>query len=244
MDTAEEDTWHYTKRPITRVENRISYEPRRIVWPPLPTLFPEMSDPMHTMTSLETDQKKVASSLTTFVRQFNGLEITEKEYLTADHFLKFCLRQSKLFYHDDKGFFVIEKSLNFPVSIDEGLDFGLWVDRLVSWRSVIRVPKRLVAVEETLVLGVPFEAYMSKPIKLACDLGYAVREQMFESILVADDPERFVRLMSLLERPVYTVVLSDTCPSWLTELIHSSSSLQEIDDAYLDDVLYGVVEDI
>jgi len=245
MDTADEDTWHYTKRPLTRVDNRISYEPKRIVWPPLPTLFPSMADSLHTVLDTEYDQKKIAGSMISFVRQFSGIELQEEEYRIAQHFLTFCLRQSKLFHVDEKGFFCIDQSLVFPISIDEGVNFGNWVDRLISYRSVVRFPRRILTEEEPIHVGIPFLSYMTSSIKLAVDLGYAGSQKEYDTILVADDPERFMSLMSGLERSSYTCCISDLCPVWLFQLIKSDTiPTESTDPDTFFDVLYGEVADI
>jgi len=222
--TAEEMTWHYTKRPISRIETVVVYSPFRIVWPPLPVLFPEMCDSVHTKTNDRYDQHKIASSMTTFVRQYSGLTPNELEYALSQRFLKLVLRACQLTEVDEKGHFCINETLVFPISIQEGISSEAWTDRLIASGAVIRVPKVLSAPVD---LGdirpmIPFESYSSKALKLMVDLEYGKSQAEFVNVLVGDRPEVFQAYLDKSLRMVYSYVIFENIPDWLVHLIRGT----------------------
>jgi hypothetical protein len=221
-----EDTWHYTKRPLDRFENRIIHSPTLIQWPPLPTIFPELADSDHTM-SIRTGcpHLRVAKVLMSFAMQFRDFPPSSPlEVQTANSFILQVARRARLI---DTGGFDDEQSHAcrfchtshfFPISIEEAMDTQEWIDRIYYRR--VRLPVARTThpwSEEKFFREVVHEGMWSSPmLTLMTKLGHAESEREYEEVMIGDHVDRF--LAYVLKQPFessYTVVVHNSCPDWM-----------------------------
>lgn len=217
------DAWHYTKRPITRIGSRVQHEAELIIWPSIGNLLRGYQDDLHTvhLPDHEYDYKKrIASSLRSFVLQFQGkVEMDTDEITFIDRWLRWMLRKGGLEYWDEKSrSYQLYARVVFPVSVREGINVDQWVDRM--WTSPVTLPRPYEPIPSSPVeIGIPRKSVLCKSMKLLRDFGYANIEQDLTTFLVMDNEELFrMSLSKVLYPSQYTVTIFDTVPLWLLAL--------------------------
>lgn len=212
--------WHYTKRPIDRVDFRVDLQSTSIIWPTVGNLHPSFGDPYHTVV-YELDpiarNKKIAKALCTFALQFRfSFTLTEEERALANLFMRTLIRMTGLDGEKSGG-----ARFLFPTCVEEGIDVDSWIDRM--WYTSVTLPRfgnLLVNVEE-FEMDIEQRCTMRRSLKLAKDLGYCVVSPVMDTFFVFSDPDR-VKAFLLKENSDGSLVdfcLSSTCPRWLVDLV-------------------------
>jgi len=219
------DRWHYTKRPITRVDQRVVASLHSLVWPSLGNLHPGFSCPYYT-TRHNPDKpfKALASSLMRFSRDLQGFRLQDDEKRICDSFFqgvpylldRHCRAAGEALMSDS--------GLVYPLSIEEALDEDAMVDRLRY--TFVLMPKisRRFCERPHNVEGVEFSCTMSKAIAFCGKLGYLDSSPVVENLLVLDDEDRFRSFLRNDSLPlshsfVYTVRTCSSMPEWLYNMV-------------------------
>jgi hypothetical protein len=243
VEDLEDDSWHYTKRPINRVAGRAWVDSRLVVWPSIGTLCPKFGTSLHRPSGI-TDTYKIAkrcaSAMITFVNQFQGYTLSEQEIHFIDEWIWFyysecdiCIRRA--------GKRDRRRDLVYPISVSEGMNHEDWVSR--EWYTVHRLPVEadFIALDDRPNKMEKYCSRFNRALKLGRDLGYVTLEPKIEEVLVADHEDRFRRFISKdLRNLCYDVVILEDCPSWIYELIVSescspdASALDDVDEIDLD----------
>jgi len=242
------ETWHYTKRPITRVNDRVAREPFQIIWPSIGVLFPELADNLHTVIHKTMSMKTISSSLTTFVNQFEGAILDQVEIRWINTFIHEILLRAKMIdYHESKAGLWPRVGLRlvFPMYVEEGMNKELWRDRMVMSMVPVRIAKEFTYTDiiDEFLHNVEYIGKLTPALRLARDLGYAVVEQEFEEFLPRDYPEKldvyFLKTRFILS---CKLVVYPSCPQWLFNLVKTSllpNSYNIYDDiVFIDDDIY------
>lgn len=223
-----EDTWHYTKRPITRVNERVAREPFSVIWPSVGVLFPELADEAHTVVVKSKSIKTIASSLITFVNQFENAVLDLVEKLWINKFIKEILLRSGMVEENERRLGIWPKRgirLIFPLCVEEGIDRELWRQRMVGSRVPVRIPEEFVYtdIDDEFQREVEYVGMVTPALRLARDLGYADYEKRFTEFLPRDYPERLDLIFSREKyRASVDLVIRSCCPSWLFGLVKAS----------------------
>jgi hypothetical protein len=248
----EAESWHYTKRPITRIETRVSLKDHIIVWPTISAIIPFCADRFHTV-FLPDDEygiaKKAANALKSFVLQFQGIVLEEEDIDFIDRWIEMISRECYLTKIDeDSGTWRRRTDLLFPVSVREGMDLSQWIDRI--WNTRVTLPMttkgRTKVQEEDFILHSEIQASYVPALKLIRDFGHGSVDIVMRSFLVGDDPDHVQRfLMKSLDPVVYCYVLYESIPSWLFELAKSEACTihNSLDILYDVDLAYDTEEE-
>jgi hypothetical protein len=222
------DGWHYTKRPISRLETRV-HVGRQMNFPPIMICL-GLPDPFHTMPIRGTDSKfarKVASISTSFSRQAASIIASEEEQEFCERFLYAITHMSGV----DK----ICRSLPYTVMYSTRVDGGYLEDMIHRhWYSVISVPEEFVKAPVRIEREAEIESKMTRSIKLAMDMGYADCTPRFVDRFARDCLDLLGRIISGRFTALYDVYLHDACPDWLLVLVDSESS---VPDGAPDDII-------
>lgn len=234
-----DDTWHYIKRPLDRFENRIIHSPRIVIWPPIPAILTKYSDSDHTTypSTKEECQRKVASTLCSFVRQFEFFsDPSPLELSIANQYIREMLRASGLWRFRKDGSTYAEdlrRDLIFPICVEESLSLVDWVDRI--WYSRVRLPvprSRYSVDREDIRFGVGLKGMkFNRMLKTMVDIGHASAEQEFETVLVKDHVDRVMAFMSRDRLDAsFTVCIFESCPLWMFDTYLSECQLLVLPD--------------
>jgi len=225
---AVDTTWHYTKRPIDRVGDRV-YQGFQVIWPPA-CLVLDLEDQFHTVVQVKGIKDpilKAARFCHSFVAQMSKFPRMPKEWETQimDRFLDSIRR--RMIRHRVTG--RIPSQYITPSSVLLGFDSDAWLDEI--WDDVFRVPE--LVDESPQVLddhGVNY-GRMSRALTLAEKLGYATVERCERWIQPSQDPDFFRAMLtrSKFSRPIkYKFYLHYDIPKWLVELIKSKVLLEDV----------------
>lgn len=225
------DSWHYTKRPIYRLNEAVVVDTRLVVWPSIGALLPQYADMFHT--TFKTDayvlKRKVANALISFVLQFKDFPASEDEITTIDRWIEWMLESSGLLsYNKVKGRKVYDKTYVYPISVREGMFEDEWIDRV--WYHSYRLPdptlvenpeKKPRKLEPFVCRGVPI-------LKFARDMEYVWTEQRFRQIFVKDEVELFRAFLSRTLSSTYTIVVQENCPRFIYDILCSELSPMKV----------------
>lgn len=243
-----EEMWHYTKRPITRVNERVAREPFSIIWPSIGVMFPELGDSLHTIVNKSMNMKTVAGSLISFVNQFESavLDQVEKSWINT-FIIEVLIRAKMVEINKRRGGWWPSRGLKlvFPMYVEEGIDKELWRSRMVMSMVPVRCLKEFTYtdIDEDFQSCVEYTGCLTPSLRLCRDLGYAIVEQEFEEFLPKDYPEKLDRFFfrQRFRASIRFSVLS-SCPEWLFLLV--KSSLLPTPYSIYDDVEYNSDSDI
>lgn len=212
------DGWHYTKRPISRLDTRV-YVGWQMNFPPIMICL-GLSDPFHTMPPRGTDSefaRKVASISTSFSRQVASRTVREEDLEFCEKFLRVIIQRSGV----DK----ICRSLPYTVLYSQRVDGG-YLDEMLHrhWYSIISVPEEFLEVPDRIAKESEMKTRFTRSIKLAKDMGFADVQPRFQSILARDGFEIMSRWLQGSLVRLYDVYLFDSCPDWLLSLVEAELS--------------------
>jgi len=215
------DRWHYTKRPIERIDDQILFMDQSVIWPALGALHPMFGDAYHDIHYPEDTQalhRRIANSMLSFVRQFQDFNIEGEEVHLADKFMHLVYERTGMVERKESG----EKSWTtpyiLPISVEEGMHPSLLVERV--WNQAVTLPKFQKIIPGERVFEHDFEANGSKALRLARDLGYAYVDPEFVTFRVSDNPgylESFLRREHRF--PVIRAYLMKHTPNFLVDMI-------------------------
>lgn len=225
-DVEDEDTWHYTKRPIVRVSEDRMYFGKQIIWPSLANAL-DLHDKMHRTSpddTLGARQKKYANQVFRFLvsTQELGEPTPEDQELVS-----LCLRSWHHFLHIPWN--GSRPSPSMPFWIPSSQWSGDFILQGVEDMSacVISIPKEFVkgfALEVSGIRGAEFTYKAIPPLTMMVKLGYMERKVVRETILVSDHWELVQRFLARKEYGsyLYTYTVLSDCPSWLYQLLDLS----------------------
>jgi len=217
----EDSRWHYTKRPIERIDDLILFSDQAVIWPPLGNIHPIFGDSYHTVIYPEdfTDQRqRVGNSMLSFVLQFQEYHLEEDEAKLADRFIDLVYRATGVKEQHEDGTVSWYASGVLAHSVYEGMSPALIVERL--WNTAITLPlfERIYDVEWDYCENIRMNG--SRALKLARDLGYAQIEPVFYTFIVGSNPEYLETFIAREHRfPVVEVSFVKHTPSFLVELM-------------------------
>lgn len=230
FEQVHDQRWHYTKRPIDRVDNRVSMDPAMVIWPALGNIHEVFGDDLHTVIYGDTEYekfKRVARALHSFVLQFKTSEsIGEEEKEIANTFIEEVIRTTGLGEYERESYKTHRPCPVFPRYVEDGLNVDDWIDRI--WYTSVNLPrlKSIAVSPDDFGLGVEMEINSSRALKLAVDLGYAVAEPVVDSFFVFSDADRVRSFLSkdpITEPHVVRCSLSDDIPMWLYSMIEQTA---------------------
>jgi len=224
-------TWHYTKRPINRLDTRVNVG-WQAVFPSIAVMM-DITDPYHSSTPYSGRYghlKKVAGMLSSFSRQFSLDTLTESESQFCLRFLRIMAQETGL--EDFKS--ISGQKLMYPRFLGtEGFEAMMFEFRFVAKWLPVRADPLLF---DEFEVNRTVKGRMTKALKLAKDMGFAEATSMRSFRLVGQselDLQDIVagRFVTMYE---YCVFLS--CPDWLVDLIrlmsHGDSAVNAADGMY------------
>jgi len=214
-------SWHYTKRPIYRFDTRI-HVGVQAVFPPIAVLL-GLNDGFHTViepSGKYQRYKKIASMLTSFALQFQDMPASEEDLEFANNFLRVMIDETGLAeYRASTGIAIV-----YPRRVgSEGFDEMVYHH----WDDIVHVPDEnpYIPIDQELSRNIAVTLRMNKAIKLACDMGWGSANMIKRRMIVREDPEALKRLISGLVKPYYDVILFESCPTWLSNIVSSEMSV-------------------
>jgi hypothetical protein len=218
-----QDGWHYTKRPIHRMDTRV-HVGNQLNFPPIMMLL-GLPDKFHTIPDRGTDPvfaRKVANQSISFSRATARFpSATEEETRFCERFLHGFLWNS--------GFYAIIPNLSYTVlySTAAGVEY---IDRMIEreYHSVISIPVRFERFPEEIRTDTPFTSKMTRSLKLAVDLEYGFSEKRYSKRLCREVEQELRDIQDGRFTAAYEITLYDTCPDWLLHLIREDHSEPEV----------------
>jgi hypothetical protein len=217
-------SWHYTKRPITRFDTRV-HVGQQAVFPPIGVLL-NWVDGFHTVIQPSgqfSRYKKTASMLTSYALQFSDMPGSEDDRQFADNFLRVMTQETGLAdYRPSSGIAIV-----YPRRIgQEGFEEMVFHH----WDDVVSIPEENPYIPDIAQVDreISFIRRMTRSVKLACDLGYAKADMRRRRILVREDPNALERLISGKVKPYYDIMIFESCPVWLEDLILADMDYSDI----------------
>jgi len=261
-DSEESDldrTWHYVKRPITRVLDRMITSTVQFNWPPLGAIDPRFGDDLHTSRYPDTipeRQMRCLKYIKAFLLQFQHISTSDEEKEFADHFVRVLL----LFMDIEKGTGGSLGPLPRHPTYDDILSNRVPVLRVqhvlqpesimaaLSGKSV-RLPRigRTYPDPWELQNGWLVEGNMSAAVSFARKLGLVQVESVSELVLADDHEEEIMNLVfnrRFPEPAIYRFQLSDEIRPVLKDLIMQSQCAPPDQLSYIDDSIYQYDSDI
>jgi hypothetical protein len=249
IENFEDHTWHYTKRPLSRLLDRVIVG-HQVSFPPLAVLLRDF-DSFHTAHEPEDDYtyaKGVCGSLLSLALQVQTFLPTEEESIILNRFLSECIRAARIDdLNRDYGW-----DLDCPRDCEELCDIDRMVDR--KWDCIVTLPEEYDPTinRDEVLKNQLFASFMVPALRLARDLGYASCDSRMRTFLIREDPERYRRLLNKSPAKfMYDFVIDDSCPAWLFQLIQEETdslhiatsddgiaSYMEFDDEDIDDTFY------
>lgn len=244
MNEEHDQGWHYTKRPIDRLDTRVNLRSVAVLWPTIGNLHPCFGDSYHTVVYEEDPiarKKIIAKALCTFVSQFQFVTTLEEEDReVANLFIRNLISMTKLAEREEDGRFA--PRFLYPTCVEEGLNVEEWINRI--WYTSVTLPRFSdeSIPEEEFCLDLEFECRMRRSLKLAKDLGYCVVEPVMDTFAVLSDPDRVRRFLTkdVSGGSHVRFCLSSRCPTWLVNIVRDEACTpiiaidQEI-DMYMSD---------
>lgn len=223
-----EAIWHYTKRPISRLDTRVNVG-WQAVFPPLPVLLATY-DSFHTIPPNQGEVaylRKVGSMLFAFASQLIGNVHTDDDIEFCDNFIQTILREIRFSERVQKNLAVIF----CPTRVNLGAPLDMILseyDKLVTvadqWTEYTIVPEAVVCKG--------FTWRMTSSIKLAIDLGYGERYRTERRGTVEMFDKEIREIVSGKFVPLYMIVLDEITPLWLLELVNTEMCRFITDETY------------
>jgi hypothetical protein len=225
-----DQSWHYLKRPVDRLDNRVSAG-FQYVWPSIAVYY-GIRDEFHANPTVDIDVRcrRMSNTLHGFAVQLRRYPIRPSED-EMEYISRFFSILKQDLYKVAAKYDQLHSMSILPSTIEVSLDMDAWMSE-IGWTAV--KIQRLVPEHGLEPFDSSQEIYgtMTQALRLATDLGYTEPEQITELVFPKDHVERFERL--LLKMPperdfLYKYYIDPSCPVWLIDLIHSeylgSSSL-------------------
>jgi hypothetical protein len=224
-DIEDDDTWHYTKRPIVRVSDERMYFGKQIIWPSIANAL-DLDDKVHThpVTTLFERRKKYGNQVFRFLRTVEELgDPTEEDMELVSRFLRSLHSALDIPWygfapnHRDHPFFV-------PSSQWTGHFIETGVEACSA--CIISIPMEFDSRQFSSVdLGVGAEfCYRSIPaLTLLLKLGYLERRVVRQSIVVSENWELVDRFLRRdYGQFVYSYVILKDVPEWSYSLLDAA----------------------
>jgi len=246
----EEAGWHYTKRPVTRVENRVLYG-FQAIFPPIASLFC-VDDSFHTSfypESVEGRNNRAVRFLQSFCLQFSSLpSVGESDIEFANNFLQCCKVGIDRWCRNsaDKA----SSTINLLRRIPADVSYDSFEDLIVSYRySVVTLPVSLdfetsLDPSEILVRNVDYQFSGSRALTIGEDLFWLESEELVESVLLQtdDDLDRYRSFILGLSRSLYRVTFLESSPSWYLRFFKELYSSPSVHNAKISHALSNSVD--
>jgi len=211
-------TWHYTKRPINRLDTRVNVG-WQAIFPSIAILM-NISDSYHTTApfqSMGDHMKKVAAALTAFSRQFREDEMTESELQFCLRFLRVMAKETGLegFRTNGGDRYMYPRLLG-----SEGFEAMLFDFRWTAkWLPVRYSPSN----SDEFEVNRTVKGRMTKALKLAKDMGFAKAEQLRSLRIVGQCEQDLLDIFAGRFVSMYEYYVDHSCPAWLIDLIDTMS---------------------
>jgi len=210
------DGWHYTKRPIYRLDTRVSVG-WQLNFPPIMVLLLQ-KDSFHTVPlPPETEGqllKKVASMLTSFSYQAASRELQDIEIQFCEQFMK----EIRVHWEWTERC----RRVSYPIFCPRVVREGFIEDMIEeNWYGTVSIAEEFDGemLEERPERGFGFVFKMTRSIKVAIDMGYAEKFSRNHRQLVSESVDILTRLFSGRHTASYDIVIDFDCPDWLFDLI-------------------------
>jgi hypothetical protein len=238
-------TWHYVKRPITRLANHV-IQGFQAVYPPAGD-FLEINDGFHTVKP-HPDRviflQQRCNQLLAFIVQFRKFpsKPTGLELETIEGFYHHC---RSILFNEGKTTPRHLVSLHLlPSRVETSFDFDEWFDEFAL--IVTRVPREVDdEIREFDKKGLN-RGPMTQALSMAVKLGFAEAKVCTMKVIPKDYRDLFHRILLKSNRvnSLYDFSIDPTCPKWLIDLIQVESS--KIDPTYIpeDDLLAVDIDDL
>lgn len=233
--TAEDNRWHYTKRPIERLDDQILFVDQSVIWPALGALHPIFGDAYHTIHYPEDEKtlhRRIANSMLSFVRQFQDFHIEGEEAHLADRFMHLVYEATGMVERSSTGEKTWKTPYILPHSVEEGMHPSLIIERM--WNQAVTLPRFEKMYPGEKVFEQDFEVNGSRALRLARDLGYAYTDPIFYTFRVSDNPQYLESFLRREQRfPVLRAYLVKHIPTFLVDMIFPVDLSQPDHDVYL-----------
>jgi hypothetical protein len=241
-DLVAPSSWHYTKRPISRSVSRVIIGTQAVV-PPIVYVM-NWRDPLRTTIWPETNSlylKRCSRYITRFAVSLKNINLSEPAREFAEAYVAFWSQEMYRTYCDirkrcprfDTPF---KKSQVRRVGVDAVED--IWLERYGKGGGYLKKRAFSYSEDEVVVREYPYSGYLTQPLFLASQLGYAETEE--EQVFYSDPSTYADEYLASFEdhtiRYSYTWTLSSSCPTWLVTLVQFSlsDSLPEPIDSFGD----------
>jgi len=223
-----EAVWHYTKRPISRLDTRVDVG-WQAVFPPLPILL-SIHDSFHTIPPKRGEiehLRKLGSMLFAFSTQLIGKPHSDDDIDFCNNFIRIILQETRLVER------IQETSLAIfcptRVNLEAPLDMILSeYDKLVviaeQWTEFVVVPDAVVCKG--------FTWRMTPSIKLAIDMGFGEKFRTERRGTVEMFDTEIRQIVSGKFVPLYMFVFDECIPNWLLDLVNADMHRFITDETY------------
>lgn len=224
-DVLEDTRWHYTKRPIDRVDSRI-LQGEMIIWPPIAILL-GWKDRYHTVNWPRTEYRRyktIASFLLSFALQFETRELLEEDEDLINRFLRLVRQKTGIDEY-------VAKTNGVELVYPRVVRAARVMDDLIEdhWNCVLRIPELVphIQARQEPVVAKWYVGGSSRMLKLSRDLGYCTLVPRFRDVLVRN-AESEVRAFFSNDRsqtPTYDIYIHDNIPSWMVDVMCTDYAL-------------------
>jgi len=213
--------WHYTKRPIERVENRVLFG-FQAVFPPLASLYC-VEDSLHDTFYPETVVGRIIRAtkfLNSFTRQFSflpSLDSSEEEF--AEDFIESCVRGIyRWTRHSVSKVSDVRRHLS---SVPRSLGFDSFEEIIHARRGeIVYMPPdsshfSRFDPEVPCCIGETYCVLVNRSVRLAVDMFWAESEEVLVAVVLGDSNfDEYLNFCCGNVRSVCRITFDDACPSW------------------------------
>jgi hypothetical protein len=228
-ETVNVTSWHYIKRPISRVANRV-HQGQQMIYPPL-TFAMGLEDPSRTTVWPQTELSfldkhlKYCRSFASHARQMTpSSEFDEEVMHKFLEFWKMSLRQHIASVANPALKKMLFEKFNhqLPRLLGEEYFGQAEIDFRKKGLGMVRVKAVPYSDDEWFVAGEEYHGRLCPAISFAVRLEWGRSEEEYEMAYGEDYVQRMMdSLTSRSYRSSYCWSLSNDCPSWLVDLVRS-----------------------
>lgn len=217
-DASIRDTWHYVKRPITRIDEHMEFGDL-VDWPGIDNIL-SLQDDYHTSPSSMANFARVKKFLAQAYRllvQVESMGYTDMEYLFIRRFLRSSYEALDIPLGG--GLEYAGRPLLIPSCSWRGDIVGDFINE--HYDDIVEIPlfasPGIVTVEPQQ--GAQFED-RSRPVwRILSDLGYLDRELLTHHVVVSSSIDLVKQVLSKSFAPCYAYTFLKTPPSWIKECV-------------------------
>jgi hypothetical protein len=226
----ETTTLTYTKRPITRIGDRVLVDLDSIVFPSLCIVDTGLGDSFHTIQKRDVDPLATARILITFARQFHRFtDLLEIERTLVNNWISTVCELGGLRYQNQKGILKYKEGLIYPRNLEE-CDLRKLLERYEVSGEVVRIPDLHCVMEEPKMCE-EFSHRSSAMLRIIEDMGYLTKEMNVREELARDAIDDIRRLFLVRDvSPTYRYYISDRCPSYMFDELCGTPVVEDVYD--------------